>query len=77
MKSTGLRAGEEKDRATWRVSIISHTDDPRWRDKPGGKKKTATLRLGALFTIASTHTHLFTSVFVLLGCGVVVAAVAA
>ena len=27
MKSTGLRAGEEMDRATWSRKIISHTGD--------------------------------------------------
>ena len=28
MKSTGLRAGEEMDRAMWRRQIIRHTGDP-------------------------------------------------
>ena len=28
LKSTGLRAGEETDRAMWRIKIISHTGDP-------------------------------------------------
>ena len=28
LKSTGLRAGEETDRAMWRRKIISHTGDP-------------------------------------------------
>ena len=28
LKSTGLRAGEETDRAMWRRNIISHTGDP-------------------------------------------------
>ena len=28
LKSTGVRAGEEKDRAMWKRKIISHTDDP-------------------------------------------------
>ena len=31
LKSTGLRAGEETDRAMWRRKIISYTGDPtRW-----------------------------------------------
>ena len=28
LQSTGLRAGEETDRAMWRRKIISHTGDP-------------------------------------------------
>ena len=28
LKSTGLRAGKETDRAMWRRKIISHTGDP-------------------------------------------------
>ena len=28
LKSTGLRAGEETDRAMWRREITSHTGDP-------------------------------------------------
>ena len=28
LKSTGLRAGEQTDRATWRRNIISYTGDP-------------------------------------------------
>ena len=28
-KGTGLRAGEETDRAMWRRKIISHNGDPR------------------------------------------------
>ena len=28
LKSTGLRAGEETDRAMWRRKIISYTGDP-------------------------------------------------
>ena len=33
LKSTGLRAGEETDRAMWRGNNISHTDDPTWREE--------------------------------------------
>ena len=32
-QSTGLRAGEETDRAMWRRKIISHTGDPTWWEK--------------------------------------------
>ena len=38
LKSTGLRAGEEMDRAMWRRKIISYTGDPTW-EKPEEKKK--------------------------------------
>ena len=37
LKSTGLRAGEEADRAMWRRKIISHTGDPIWWEKPEEK----------------------------------------
>ena len=30
LKSTGVRAGKEKDRAMWKRKIISHTGDPTW-----------------------------------------------
>ena len=39
MKSTGLRAGEETDRAMWRRKISSHTSDPTLWEKPGEKKR--------------------------------------
>ena len=32
-KGTGLRAGEETDRATWSRKIISHNGDPRWQER--------------------------------------------
>ena len=40
---TGQARDEEDNttnRAAWRNKIISHTGDPRWRDKPGMKKTT-------------------------------------
>ncbi len=37
--STGLRAGEETDRAMRRRKIISYTGDPTWCEKPVEKKK--------------------------------------
>ena len=39
MRSVGLRAGEEMDGVEWRRKIISDTDDPIRREKPGEKKK--------------------------------------
>ena len=36
-KCTGLRAGEEMNRATWSRKIIGHTGDHISREKPGGK----------------------------------------
>ena len=39
LNSTGLRSGEETDRAMWKRKIFSHTGDcARWK-KPGEKKK--------------------------------------
>ena len=38
-ESTGLRAGEETDRAMWRREIISYTGEPTWWEKPEEKKK--------------------------------------
>ena len=38
LKSTGLRAGEETDRAIWRRKIISHTVDPSCWEKPEEKQ---------------------------------------
>ena len=45
-KYSGLRAGEEMDRAMWRRKIISHTDDITRRKKQGEKKKIASIKYG-------------------------------
>ena len=40
MTEVGLKDDKTTNRAAWRNTIISYTGDPRWRDKPGKKKKT-------------------------------------
>ena len=39
MSQVGLKEDNTTNRAAWRNKIISYTGDPRWRDKPGKKKK--------------------------------------
>ena len=53
MISTGLRAGEELDRATWSREIISHTSDPIWRDNPGGIKRRRSKRFSFIINMPS------------------------
>ena len=43
-ENTGLRAGEETDRAMWRKKIRGHTGVTTWWEKLGEKKKTKMTR---------------------------------
>ena len=52
MTQTGLKEDNAANRAEWRTKLISYTDDPRWRDKPGMKKKT-------FISSLSTHVLLY------------------
>ena len=39
MAEAGLKEDNVTNRTEWRKKLISYTGDPRWRDKPGMKKK--------------------------------------
>ena len=39
MTEVGLKEDNTTNRAEWKKKLISYTGDPRWRDKPGKKKK--------------------------------------
>ena len=44
MKSTGPRAGEELERATWSKKTISHVGDPIWQESQGKRRRKKTVR---------------------------------
>ena len=44
MTEAGLKDDNAIKMAAWRNTIISKTGDPRWRDKPGTKKKNTIKR---------------------------------
>ena len=58
LKSTGLRASEETDRATWRRNICSHTGDPtRWEESGGGGEKNVRAACFLTFVLTLVEVH--------------------
>ena len=47
LKSTGLRASQETDRAMWRRHIISRNGDPTRWDKPGRRRRHDVFRINS------------------------------